>query len=96
MFPIMCSGNFKFPLADGRVTQPPSPFCVDRIRNHRSRCIVWSDEITDDALGDNDADDGNNVELQDNEDVAQDPMEDDDMQDDGAPLGGRIEGDKIS
>ena len=95
LFPVMCSRNLKFPLADGRVTQPPSPFCVDRTRNRRCRCIAWSDEINDDALGDNDADDGENVELQDNEDVVQDPLEADDMQDDVAPLGGRIDADKV-
>ena len=95
MIPIKYSGNFKFPLADGRVIQPPSPFCVDRIRNRRSRCITWSDEIIDDALGDNDTDDGQNVELQDNEEVAQEPMEADDLQDDVAPLGGRIDADKV-
>ena len=85
MFPKMYSGNFKFPLADGRVTQPPSPFCEDRTRNRRCRSIAWSDEIEDDALADNDADDGRIAELQDSEDVVQDPLEADDVQDDVAP-----------
>ena len=95
MFPIKYSGNFKSSPADGRITQPPSPFCVGRTRNRRSRCITWSDEIIDDALGDNDADDGRDAELQDNEEVAQEPVEPDDLQDDVAPLGGRIDADKV-
>ena len=54
---------------------------------------MWSDEIADDALGDDDADDDGNAEPQDDEEVDQGPLDDD--MDDLMPLGGRIDSDKV-